>query len=278
MVICLHGNVILIAYNHVTVIVYGKWVRYTLSEKNVEMMWTFHTFPHILAFSTLTWGGVSLSYLMWLLSWSIVCGFSISNNRHLTDKVDFPPQMKCHQNLNNEVINKVENAHWNKTIATRISSACRLRWQVHIITMISLAECTLNKIHWMNEDIPWSWCCTVKSLFNDRIFTQWNCCITTLFPNKSKKGLLEYPHSFNDSFLRAGEIVKVIKDMVIVVGKHAYISSWFPTFVCLWLKVQNTWLMYIHVYMFRILFADVNRQGNQKIWNHIAKYILSMHL
>ncbi len=25
----------------------------------------------------------------------------------------------------------------------------------------------------MNEDIPWSWCCTVKSLFNDWIFTQW---------------------------------------------------------------------------------------------------------
>ncbi len=31
----------------------------------------------------------------------------------------------------------------------------------------------LNKNHWMNEDIPWSWSCTVKFLFNGWIFTHW---------------------------------------------------------------------------------------------------------
>ena len=93
----------------------------TLSEKMLK--WCgLSTYTEILAFSTLIWGGVFLSYLLWLLSWSIVCGFSSSNNKHLTDKVDFPSQIKCHQNLNNEVIYKVENAHWNKSIATTCTS------------------------------------------------------------------------------------------------------------------------------------------------------------
>ncbi len=84
--------------------------------------WNDVDFPHILRFWHFPpWldGGLFLSYLMWLLSWSIVCGFFSSNNRHLTDKVDFSPQPKCHQNLNNEVIYKVEISHWNKTIATK---------------------------------------------------------------------------------------------------------------------------------------------------------------
>ena len=95
---------------------YGKFIQHTLRKKMLKWCGLF-TYTEILAFSTLTWGGVFLSYLMWLLSCSIVCGLSSSNNRHLTDKVDFPPHFKCHQNLNNEVIYKVENAHWNKTIA-----------------------------------------------------------------------------------------------------------------------------------------------------------------
>ncbi len=31
-----------------------------------------------------------------------------------------------------------------------------------------------KKNHWMNEDIPWSRCCTVKYLFNDWVFTHIN--------------------------------------------------------------------------------------------------------
>ena len=88
------------------------------SQKKMLKWCVLSTYIEILAFSTSTWGGVFTSYWMWLVSWSIVCGFSSTNNRHLTDKVEFPPQIKCNQDLNNEVIYKMENAHWNKTIAS----------------------------------------------------------------------------------------------------------------------------------------------------------------
>ena len=48
-------------------------------------------------------------------------------------------------------------------------------WQpssrTNLIFILSSALSIKN--HWMNEDIPWSRCCKVKSLFNDWIFTQW---------------------------------------------------------------------------------------------------------
>ncbi len=75
------------------------------SQKKMLKWYGLSTCTDILAFSTMTWGGVFLWY--WL-SLSFVCGFSSLNNRRLTDEVDFPPQIKCHQNLNNEVIYRVE--------------------------------------------------------------------------------------------------------------------------------------------------------------------------
>ncbi len=53
------------------------------------------------------------------------------------------------------------------------------------------------KNHWMSEDIPWSRCCKViKSLSNGWIFTHWPRIVLCSTVSK------EFPHSFNDSFLR----------------------------------------------------------------------------
>ena len=46
-------------------------------------------------------------------------------------------------------------------------------WYSTYWTLLRLSHTLSKKNHWMKEDIPQSWCCPVKSLFNDWIFTQW---------------------------------------------------------------------------------------------------------
>ena len=87
----------------------------------IKKCWNEVNFPHILRFWHFPpWLEVKYSSHIWCGCFTDpdVCGFSSSNNRHLTDNVDFQPQIKCYQNLNNEVTYKAGNAHWNKTIAT----------------------------------------------------------------------------------------------------------------------------------------------------------------
>ncbi len=85
---------------------------------------------------------------MWLVSWSIVCGFSSSNNRHLT--------YRWTSNLKSNAIKILimkSSIRWKMHIEIKlfllcgISSACRLRWKVHSITIISLVECNAMHMH-----------------------------------------------------------------------------------------------------------------------------------
>ena len=136
------------------------------------------TYTEILAFSTLTWGGAFLSYSIWLVSWSIVCGFSCSNNRHLTDKMDFPPQIKyeaCHSKGSRDLGLFLVLSNQTSSKVHHVVSAEFLR--VYFVLDISYLMCQ-----------PWIF--TSCALWFKGF---WSCKHTPVFPCRFLQGSLLWP-------------------------------------------------------------------------------------
>ncbi len=88
--------------------------------------------------------------------------------------------------------------------------------QILIMTRTTLSI----KKHWMNEDIPWSRCCKVKSLFNDWIFSQWMRTLLTqwlkfhsLTKNFTFQHHQQWISSFIQWFLLRVQIVMMLKHL-----------------------------------------------------------------